>query len=116
MADIFARAAQGLLEAAMPDLAHDVSRIASRKGDGGAVASRLALRLTQTTAAAVFVVWSCRGARRTATDALSNAFRHDPAFDQTVRLLCARAFTPTPVAPPAPMSTTAIEVASSHRY
>lgn len=112
VADIFGRAAQGLLEVSMPDLAHDVSRIASRKGEGCAVASKLALRVTPTAAAAVMIAWTLRGARQRAIQTLCDAFRHEPEFDQTVKLLCRRVLEPTPVpAPPSsPPKLASIEV------
>lgn len=87
LADIYGRAAEGLLEAAMPDVAQDVSKIASRKGAGCDVAGKLALRLTPTSAAAVVITWMLRNARQPAIRTLSDAFQHDDTFDATFRML-----------------------------
>lgn len=87
VADVYGRAAQGLLEAAMPGVANEVSKIASRKGSGPEVASDLATRLTPASAAAVVMTWILRDARKPAIRTLSDAFRHDDTFDATFRLL-----------------------------
>lgn len=113
LANVYAHAAEGLLTAGLPTHADAIASVASRKGDGRLIGSALAQRLSPMTAAAIFIVWSCRQARRPAIQTLSNAFRKDPAFNETVRLLCAGIFTPTIVpAPSPPMTTTSIEVAS----
>lgn len=92
VADVLSRAAEGLLVAALPDIAADVARIGSRKGVGGEIALRLAQHLSGVSAGAVNVVWLLRGARLTAVRALSELFRGDPGFEGTVRSLCRRLF------------------------
>lgn len=92
VADVFSRAAEGLLVAALPAVASDVTMIASRKGVGGEIATDLARRLSGMSAAAVNVVWLLRGARLPAVRALSEAFRGDAMFADTIRTLCARVF------------------------
>lgn len=109
VADAFARAAEAILKLALPDIADDVALTASRKGRGDAIGPRLAPHLTADTAAAVAVVWMLRGARQPAVRALSEAFRSEPEFDATIRLLCSRIVASPP--PPA-MSMVPIEVAS----
>lgn len=112
LAGVYAHAAEGLLTTALPSHADAIAAVASRKGDGRTIGSALAQSVSPTTAAAIFVVWSCRQARRPAIDAVSEAFRNDPVFNETIRLLCARIIPPTLVASPPPMATAAIEVAS----
>lgn len=56
VADIFVRAAERLFGIALPDLARDVSMIASRKGVGRTVAGNLAGRLSPTSAAALMII------------------------------------------------------------
>lgn len=90
VAAAFVRAAERLFEVAVPDLALDVSMIASRKGVGRIVAGRLANRLTPTQAAAVMIIWKLRGARRTALQRLTEAFRGNMAFSYALRALCPR--------------------------
>jgi hypothetical protein len=92
VADVFSRAAEGLLIAALPDVASDVAMVASRKGVGGDLAQRMANRLSGATAAAVSLVWLLRGARQPAVRALSEAFRRDPLFRDTIIALCGRLF------------------------
>lgn len=90
VADIFVRTAQRLFGAALPDLARDDSMIASRKGVGRTVAGSLASRLSPTSAAAVMIIWTLRGARRTALQGLTEAFRGDEAFRHALIALCPR--------------------------
>jgi len=92
VADVFSRAAEGLLVAALPDIASDVTMIASRKGVGGEIATDLAQRLSGASAAAVNVVWLLRGARLPAVRSLSQAFQGDRVFTDAVRTLCRRVF------------------------
>lgn len=87
VADVYGRAAQGLIEAALPDVASEVSKIASRKGSGPDVAGDLATRLTPASAAAIVMTWILRDARKPAIRTLSDAFRDDDTFDATFRLL-----------------------------
>lgn len=94
MADLFVRAAERLLSLSSPAIAQDVSLISSRKGTGQTVATSLINRVNPTQAAAVATIWTLRGARRPAIDALSEAFRDDPEFVATVKMLCWRAFEP----------------------
>lgn len=115
--DVYARAAEGLVKAMLPDHSKVIAAVASRKVAGREIGLALAQRLSPAAAAAVNVVWLLRDARRTSTDAISEAFRQDAVFDDTVRSLCARIFTPTTVvAPGLPMSAKTIEVASAYRY
>jgi hypothetical protein len=100
LADVFVRAAEGLIATALPAHADAIASIASRKGDGRSIGSALAQHLSPASAAAVNVIWLLRGARRPAIDALAEAFRDDPIFNDTIRVLCARAFPPE--SPPAP--------------
>lgn len=88
--DIFVRTAERLFGAASPDLARDVSMIASRKGVGRTVAESLAGRLSPTSAAAVMIIWTLRGAGGTALQGLTEAFRGDEAFSLALRALCSR--------------------------
>ena len=94
IADLFVRAAERLLGVASPAIARAVSLISSRKGTGQTVAASLINRINPTQAAAVAVIWLIRGARRPAIDALAQAFRDDPVFNDTMRILCARALPP----------------------
>lgn len=94
VAGVYAHAAEGLLTAALPAHATAIANVASRKGDGHSIGSALAQRLTPASAAAVNVIWLLRGARRPAIDALAEAFRNDPVFNDTIRMLCARALPP----------------------
>lgn len=94
MASVYAHAAEGLLTATMPAHATAIASVASRKGDGHLIASALAQRLSPTAAAAVNVIWLIRGARRPAIDAMAEAFRDDPMFNDMIRMLCARALSP----------------------
>lgn len=94
VANVYAFAAEGLLTRALPDDANNISSVASRKGDGRSIGSALAQHLSPTSAASVNVIWLIRGARRPAIDALSEAFRGDAVFNDTIRLLCARALAP----------------------
>jgi hypothetical protein len=113
LAKVYAHAAEGLLAAAMPSHADAISGVASRKGDGRSIGSALAQTVSPSTAGAIFVVWSCRQARRPAIDALFDGFRNNPAFSGTVRMLCARAMLPVAlmeVAKPA-----SIEIAAAYR-
>jgi hypothetical protein len=117
MAAVFGRAAQGLLEAAMPDVAHSVAKIASRKGPGCEVAQGLSSRLTPATAAAVATIWTLRGARRPAVKALTAAFGDHPEFVATTKLLCRRVFDPNLPSPSvSPVTSVApFEAAAPHR-
>jgi len=99
MAAVFGRAAQGILETAMPDIAHDVAKIASRKGAGGEVAQGLVSRLTPAAAAAVATIWTLRGARKPAVEALTAAFGDHPEFVATTKRLCRRVFGPVQATP-----------------
>ncbi|MCC6787267.1 MAG: hypothetical protein IT547_05465 [Hyphomonadaceae bacterium] len=113
-ANIYAQAAEGLLTAALPDHANNISSVASRKGDGRSIGSALAQHLSPSSAALVNVIWLIRGARRPAIDALAEAFRFDVVFNDTIRMLCARALPPVaptvePVCPPP------IEIAAAYR-
>lgn len=113
-ANIYAHAAEGLLTTALPDHANNISSVASRKGDGRSIGSALAQHLSPTSAASVNVVWLIRGARRPAIDALAEAFRNDMVFDDTIRMLCARAL--PPVAPTVePVRPPPIEIAAAYR-
>lgn len=94
VASVYAHAAEGLITTALPVHADVISSVASRKGDGRSIASALAQHLSPTSAAAVNVVWLIRGARRPAIDALAEAFRNDMVFNDTIRMLCARALAP----------------------
>lgn len=114
VASVYAHAAEGLLNTALPTHANAIASVASRKGDGRQIGSALAQHLSPTSAASVSVVWLIRGARRPAIDALVEAFRDDPVFDETVRMLCARA-----LAPAAPVveyvRSPPIEIAAAYR-
>ena len=90
-AAVYARAAEGLIAASLPEHAEAISSVASRKGDGRLIGRALALKLTSVSAAAVNVIWLIRGARRPAINALAEAFRDDVVFSETIRMLCARA-------------------------
>jgi len=92
VANIYAHAAEGLITAALPNHADGIAAVASRKGQGRSIGSALAQSLSPTEAAAVSVIWFLRDARRPAIDALSEAFRDDPVFDGTIRMLFDRAF------------------------
>lgn len=94
LANVYAHAAEGVLTAALPAHANAIACVSSRKGDGRSIGSALAQRLTPASAAAVNVIWLIRGARRPAIDALAEAFGGDPIFNETIRLLCARALPP----------------------
>ena len=89
LTDVFVRAAERLLGVSHSAISTDVSLIASRKGAGSNIATDLVKRLTAAQAAAVTTVWLLRGARRPAIDTLASAFRHVPAYDDTLRLLWA---------------------------
>lgn len=89
--DVFIRAAQRLFETSLPDLAGDISLVASRKGIGVKVAERLAARMTPTAAAAVATIWLLRGARGPALGRLREAFADNEAFWHVLRRLCRRA-------------------------
>lgn len=113
LAAVYAHAAEGLLTAALPTHAKGITSVASRKGDGRTIGSALAQDLSPASAAAVNVVWLLRGARRPALDALTEAFRDDRVFNDTIRILCARVLSPvaaTETAKPAP-----IEIAAAYR-
>lgn len=90
VADIFIRTAERLFGAALPDLAREVSMIASRKGAGRTVAGSLAGRMSPTSAAALMIIWTLRGARRTALQRLTEAFGGDEAFSHALKALCPR--------------------------
>lgn len=114
VADVYARAVEGLLIAALPKYADAIAGVARRKGEGKSIGGALAQCLSPMAAAATFVVWSCRQARRPAVDALGQAFRGDPFFNDTIRTLCSR------VSPPvggteAPKATLPIETAAAYR-
>jgi hypothetical protein len=113
VASVYAHAAEGLLTTALPAHSHAISRIASRKGDGRSIGAALALRLTPAQAAAVSMIWLLRGARRPAIGALSEAFRNEPEFNDTMRMLCARIMPPASNAEAA--RPTPIEIAAAYR-
>jgi hypothetical protein len=107
-ADAFIRVAEKLLRSALPVVANDIARIASRKGKGEVAVARMTPLLSPTAAAAIVVIWSFRGARQPAIHKLDRVFAACRDYQETVRLLCHRLFaqprtTPTP---------TAIEVAA----
>lgn len=89
---VLARAAEGFLRVDLPDIAADIAKIASRKGQGEVIASRMIPHLTPRAAAAVCVVLMIRGARSPAIKALKDSLGLDPAFDETIRILCRRVF------------------------
>ena len=101
----------------MPDVAHSVAKIASRKGAGGEVAQGLASRFTPATAAAVAIIWTLRGARRPAVEALTAAFGDHPDFVATTMRLCRRVFEPVQATPlvSAVTSHAPFEAAAPHR-
>lgn len=88
IADAFARAAEAVVKAALPEHASDVARSASRKGSGAEIGSRITKGLTAHSAAAVAVVLLLRGARRPVADALREAFEGDPEFAKALSRLC----------------------------
>lgn len=92
---VFSHAAQGLLEAALPEIATSFSKAASRQGQGDVIATGMIPHLTPRSAAAVCVVWMMRGARSPAIRALRGAFGGAPIFNDTIKTLCWRAFEPT---------------------
>ncbi|MGQ0534155.1 MAG: hypothetical protein ACT4OF_15915 [Caulobacteraceae bacterium] len=109
VADIFVRGAEALIRTALPHEAGDIGKVASRKGDGARIASRLSPLLSPSAAAAVFVIWSFRSARAPAIRTLADVFGTDPIYQETTRLLCQRLFAshePTATQP------SSIEVAS----
>lgn len=99
LAGAFARAAEVLLRSAFPEIGDDIGRAASRKGRGDAIGARLVQHLDAASAACVALVLTLRGARRPVVDAITRAFQHEPAFNDTIRILCRRAFelAPTPI-------------------
>lgn len=108
LAEAFVRAAEALVRSSLPEVAHAIALVASRKGQGETIAVRMIPFLSPTAAAAVFVIWSFRGARQPAIRRLVDAFAAHPAYSETVRLLCHRLFT----VKTRPTSIPAIEVAS----
>ena len=109
LSDVFVRAAEGLIRALLPDVAKDVGTVASRKGAGDQIAARIAQNVSPTAAAAIFVLWSFRGARDPAIRVLIETFGKHPVFQDTVRLLCHRVFA---AQARSPSTHTAIEVAA----
>ena len=112
LANELARAAECVLRAELPlALGADVGLVASRKGDGRSIAARIAPGLTPATAAAVAAIWTLRGARRPAIDALAEAFGDHPEFVATAKMLCRRVFESAPATLPmsSPTSTTRSE-------
>lgn len=104
----FVGAAEGLIRASLHDEACNIGKVASRKGRGEDIAAELARSLSPA-AAAVFVLWSFRGARKPALQALIAAYGKDSTFSQVVRLLCHRL---VGVERTKPTTKTAIEVAA----
>lgn len=92
VAGAFARAAEAILQSAIPGIASDIANAASRKGRGTETGGRLIRRLTPSLAACAAVVLLLRGARMPVVNALSLEFGEHPDFDVTVRLLCGRVF------------------------
>jgi hypothetical protein len=90
----FVRAAEALVRSAFPDIAVDLALAASRKGRGNEIGSRLAQHLDAASAACVALVLTLRGSRRPVVDSLRDAFRNEPMFEATMRLLCRRVFEP----------------------
>lgn len=103
--DTYSRAAQGLLEATLPEIAKDIAKVASRKGQGDVIAVGMVRYLTPRTAAAVCVVWLLRAARSPAINALKDRFSAEPMFNETLRVLCRQALGP-------PMATASNAVAT----
>ncbi|WP_395648362.1 hypothetical protein [Terricaulis sp.] len=91
---VFSHAAQGLLEAALPEIATSFSKAASRQGQGEVIAASMIQHLTPKAAASVCVIWMLRGARSPAIKALKDAFGAQPEFDATIVMLCWRLFGP----------------------
>lgn len=91
---VFSHAAQGLLEAALPEIATSFSKAASRQGQGDVIAAGMIPHLTPRAAAAVCVVLMLRGARSPAIKTLKAAFGAQPEFDATIMMLCRRLFEP----------------------
>jgi len=91
---VFSHAAQGLLEAALPEIATGFSKAASRQGQGDVIAAGMIPHLTPATAATVCVVWMLRGARSPAINMLKDAFGAQPEFNETIVILCRRLFEP----------------------
>ncbi|QGZ93330.1 hypothetical protein [Terricaulis silvestris] len=94
LADIYARAAEAVLRAAFPQLAADIGRTASRKGNGDVIGARLAQHLSARSAAVVATVLTLRGARKPVVQALSAEFGSHPEFVATTKMLCRRVFDP----------------------
>jgi len=111
---VYAHAAEGLIAASLPEHAEVISSVASRKGDGRLIGSALALKLTSVSAAAVNVIWLIRGARRPAINALAEAFRDDVVFNDTIRMLCARAL-PAAASMVEHVRAPSFEIAASYR-
>lgn len=88
VAGAFARAAETILRLAFPEIADDLSKAASRKGQGGVIGLRLAQHLDPASAAGVAIVLMLRGARGPVVDALASAFRNKPEFSETIKTLC----------------------------
>lgn len=92
VADAFARTAEAILQSAIPAIASDIAKAASRKGQGAEIGGRLAQHLTPALAACAAIVLLLRGARRPVVDALSAEFGKHPDYGTTVRVLCGRVF------------------------
>lgn len=90
LSDSFARAAEGLLRAAYPQLARDISLIAARKGRGDEIGARMVRHLSPAAAASVAVTLMLRGSRRRVIDALDARFGRDPDFQAAMQALCGR--------------------------
>lgn len=90
LADALDRATERYICVLIPNFADEISKVASRKGEGDIIAKRLSEKLSPELAATVALVWLLRGARRSGVTALSKAFRRQPGFDDTLRMLCRR--------------------------
>lgn len=90
LADALDRATERYVCALIPAFAEDISKVASRKGEGDNIAKRLSEKLSPELAATVVLVWLLRGARRSGVTTLSRAFRRKGGFDDTLRMLCRR--------------------------
>jgi hypothetical protein len=115
LADAYARAAEGIVKAHFPHLATDIATAASRKGQGAEIGVRLAQHLDPSSAGCVALVLLLRGARKPVINTLASAFRHDPEFDATVKMLCGRVFEPASTIAPPELTHVPIEVASAYR-
>ena len=92
LSSALARAAEIVLRARLNHIAPDISKAASRQGQGDVIAAGMIPHLTPRAAAAVCVVLMIRRARSPAIKALKDSLGLDPAFDETIRILCRRVF------------------------